>query len=124
MPITFGGSTLADNDEDGFDGAFDISGGGRPVMQVDAVIDSVAPSTKHRGNISFSFTFSSRRRHASPAAAKTFIGTHATAVASSPGPFAGFGVSLDTASCTVDTRVIGITTISTYSITGSHNPGA
>lgn len=121
--ISFGGTPLADNEADGFDGAEGVRVGSRPTVQATPVIDSVAPSIQHRGNVSYFISFRSRRRHASVEAAKLFCGTHATAMAAAAGTFNGFGLSLDNAWCEVQSEIIGLTTQSSYSITGAHNPG-
>lgn len=122
MAVSFGGTILADNESDGFDGAENVRVGSRPVMQTTPVIDSAAPSMIHRGNVTYSISFRSRRRHATPAAAKSFCGTHAAALAANGGPFIGFGLNLNNGVCEVQTEVIGITTQSSYSITAANDP--
>jgi hypothetical protein len=122
MAVTFSGVTLADSAADGFDGAEGIDVRSRGVIQTQPVIDSDAPFFKHRGNKLFTVTFRSRKRHADAAAAKAFVGTHATALAG-PGSFSGFGLGLENAECQVASQVTGIVTYHSYTITGAHNPG-
>lgn len=122
MPISFGGIIIADHEPDQFDGAEGINVSARPAAQSQPVIDSAAPVIIHRGNISYSITLTSRKRHVDAPSAKTYCGTHAAALAAGDGNFVGLGLNLSQGTCEVSTRVIGLTTQSTYNITAAHAP--
>jgi len=120
MAVSFN-TIIGDNESDGFDGHTDLQVSAREERQTQSIIGSVNAKTIGRGNRVYNITFKSRKRHADAAAAATFCGSHAAALAGEAA-FSGFGVSLEAATCDVAIRQIGLMTEASYNITGSKAP--
>ncbi len=121
MPVSFN-AILCDNDADKFDAHFDLQISGQDILQSTPVIRSAEMFSKGRGNSVYTISFKARKRHATVAAAESYCATHVKGTRGEAA-FSGFGMGLAAATCQTTVAHVGVTTIASYTITGSEAPG-